>query len=139
MGSWVLLAWCRLRQGWRRFFLSRIQEVDVLDQPFSPRPAAAWRHLVASGFGVFQGDELQKVVIRFSPHASRWVREQLWHPDQEMEDTPGGGLILTVPVADLREIKMKVMQYGPEAEVLEPAELRGQIRKDAEAAAALYR
>ena len=138
MGSWVLLAWCRLRGGWRRFFLSRMEKAKPLDATFARRPSRQWRHLIDSGFGVFQGDELQDVKVRFSPYAARWVREQVWHPSQRMEEKTDGSLILSVPAADLREIKMKILQYGPEAEVLAPEELRDQIRQEAEELAALY-
>ncbi len=139
MGSWVLLAWCRLRRGWRRFYLSRIREAAVGDDTFRPRPKREWQHLVAGGFGVFQGDELVEVVVRFSPYAARWVREQVWHPSQRMEDTEDGGLVLRLPAADLREIKMKILQYGPEAEALAPEELRRMIAADARALAGVYR
>ena len=138
MGSWVLLAWCRLRGGWRRFYLSRMKEVELLDAPFDRRPASTWRPLIKSGFGIFQGARTFEVTIRFSPLMARWVREQVWHPDQKQETCGDGGLILTVPVTDLREIKMKVLQFGAEAKVLEPEELREMIRQEAEGLLAKY-
>lgn len=139
MGSWVLLAWCRLRGGWRRFYLSRMERACLLEEGFERRPAGAWRHLLDRAFGIFQGEELFNVRIRFTPRMARWVREQVWHPEQEMEWLPDGSLIMTVPVADLREIKMKVLQFGGEAEALEPAELRRLIQEEARRLAGLYR
>ncbi len=132
MGSWVLLAWCRLRNDWRCFYLSRMERADLLDEGFARRPAVAWRHLLDRAFGIFQAEEVFDVRIRFSARMARWVREQLWHPEQRMEDGGDGSLILTVPAADLREIKMKILQFGGEAEVLAPAELRDLIRREAQ-------
>ena len=131
MGSWVLLAWCRLRKDWRRFYLSRMKKVKLLDEPFQRRPTSTWSPLIKSGFGIFQGPNTFKVTIRFSPFIAKWVREQVWHPDQKREECRDGGLILTVPASDLREIKMKVMQFGAEAEVLAPEELKEMIRQEA--------
>ncbi len=138
MGSWVLLAWCRLRKDWRRFYLSRMKKVKLLDEPFERRPASTWRSLIKSGFGIFQGPDTFKVTIRFSPFMAKWVREQVWHPDQKREECRDGGLILTVPAADLREIKMKVMQFGAEAEVLAPEELKEMISQEAKRLLAKY-
>ena len=138
MGSWVLLAWCRLRKDWRRFYLSRMKKVKLLDEPFERRPASTWRPLIKSGFGIFQGPDTFKVTIRFSPLMAKWVREQVWHPDQKREECRDGSLILTVPAADLREIKMKVMQFGAEAEVLAPEELKEMISEEAKRLLAKY-
>ncbi len=137
MGSWVLLAWCRKRQAWRRFYLARMENVTIR-MPFTRRPAPAWRHLLQSGFGIFQGSKTFMVTVRFSPHMARWIHEQIWHPDQVIEKAGDGSLTLTVPVADLREIKMKILQFGYEAEVLAPEELRKQIREEAKRLSSIY-
>lgn len=137
MGSWVLLAWCRKRQAWRRFYLARMENVTIRS-PFQRRPDSAWRHLLQSGFGIFQDSKTFPVTVRFTPHMARWIHEQVWHPDQIIQKKNDGSLTLTVPVADLREIKMKILQFGAEAEVLAPEELRNQIRDEANLLASIY-
>ncbi len=67
MGSWVLLAWCGLRQAWRKFYLSRMDNVALLDAGFSPRPKDEWKGLVQGAFGIFQGNYNIKARLRFSP------------------------------------------------------------------------
>ncbi len=138
MGSWVLLAWCRMREGWRRFYLSRMSHASPVDDIFVRRPSSSWRPLLNSGFGIFQAREVFVVRILFTPHMARWVREQVWHPEQEMEERSDGSLVLCVPVADLREIKMKVLQFGPEARVLHPVELRDMIHETARRLCEVY-
>lgn len=139
MGSWVLLAWCRRRQDWRLFYLARMEQASLGEQSFQRRPASAWRHLLQGGFGIFQDEETFPVTIRFTPFMAGWLREQLWHPEQIMQENDDNSLTLTVPVADLREIRMKVLQFGAEAEVLEPETLRASVREEADRLAALYR
>ena len=138
MGSWVLLAWCTLRRQWRRFYLARMDEAAGTGEPFAPQPPAAWRYLLHDAFGIFQGEETFPVVLRFSPERARWLREQVWHPGQEMREADDGSLVLSLPVADLREIKLKVMQFGAGVEVLEPAALRDEIRREVAAMVNLY-
>lgn len=139
MGSWVLLAWCTLRRQWRRFYLARMDQVADGGASFTPQPPASWHHLLHDAFGIFQAEETFPVVLRFSPERARWIREQVWHPRQEMGEEAGGGLVLSLPMADLREIKLKVMQFGAGVEVLAPDSLRREIETEVAAMARLYK
>lgn len=127
MGSWVLLAFCRNRGEWRKFLTARMREVVVLEERFDPLPDADWMPLLETAFGIFQAPNTQSVILRFNPFRARWIREQVWHPNQEMTENPDGTLDLTVPAADFREIKMWVLQYGADVTVLEPEALRKEI------------
>lgn len=138
MGSWVMLGWCRERQNWRKFYLARMESTVVGDQSFVPRPIKQWEFLVDGSYGIFQGRETKDVVLLFSPQRSRWIREQIWHPRQVIEERENGSLQLTVPVADFREIKLRVLQYGADVEVMIPQELRDEIRKEISAMSRLY-
>jgi predicted DNA-binding transcriptional regulator YafY len=35
--GWILIAWCRLRKGYREFRLDRIQDLEILGTPYPPR------------------------------------------------------------------------------------------------------
>lgn len=130
LGSWVLLGWCRNACGWRRFYLSRMQSPCLLEDAFPPRPKNEWQPHLDTCFGLFQGPDHQEAVLRFTPFRAPWIREQLWHPDQTMTDLPDGGLELRLPVADLREIKLKVLGFGADVEVVAPEELRREVREE---------
>jgi predicted DNA-binding transcriptional regulator YafY len=139
MGSWILIAWCRLRFDWRKFFLSRMSDITILEKTFHPRPIKEWQHLVDGAFGIFQGHEKQTVLLRFSPERARWIKEQIWHPKQKISENDDGSLDLSIPVADFREIKLRVLQYGCDIEVLEPQELRAEIKKEIRKMADVYK
>jgi predicted DNA-binding transcriptional regulator YafY len=130
MASWVLIAYCRLREGWRKFYLSRIERLQTLPDTFDPRPREQWAHQLEGAFGIFQGPASVLVTLRFNAFRSRWVREQLWHPAQEVRKTPDGGIELSFPVADFREVKMMILQFGADVEVLAPAALRDQVSEE---------
>jgi len=139
MGNWVLLAWCREREAWRKFLLARMTNLTAEGTVFTPRPREEWAIELEGAFGIFQGQEKTSVKLRFSPRLARWVREQFWHSGQVMEDGPGGSLLLTIPVADFREVKLKILQFGAECEVLEPEALRLDVKEEIERAAWIYR
>ncbi len=137
--SWVLLAWCRQRRGWRNFYLARMRGLATLDESFEPRPESAWRPLLQNAFGLFHGDETIPVTLRFTPFRARWVREQQWHPGQSLKELPGGGVELTLPAADFREIKMKILQFGADCEVVAPQALRDELWAEIARMAAIYK
>jgi len=138
MGSWVLIGWCHLKQDWRKFFLSRMSDPIMSDDSFSPRLKREWEPLIQSSFGIFQGGKPVPVVLQFNPFRAQWIHEQVWHPDQKMEILPNGELRLVLPVTDFREVKMKVLQFGADVEVIEPVELRKEIREEIGKMAKIY-
>ena len=138
MGNWHLLAWCRLRKAWRDFHLSRMKNCEVESGGFSPRPESEWKSNLVDSFGIFQGENVYHVVLRFSPLRARWVREQRWHPDQVLKELPDDSITLTVPVAHKIEIMMEILKHGSEVEVLEPGWLREEIRREIEKMKEIY-
>jgi len=139
MASWVLTAWCRDRCDWRKFYLARMTELQVLPQAFGARPESQWRPLLEGTFGLFQGGTAIPVTLRFCPFRARWIKQQHWHPDQKLCEQPDGCLDLTLTVSDFREIKMTILQFGADVEVLAPEALRQEIAKEINKMGTLYR
>lgn len=139
MGSWTMIGFCRLRNGWRRFMLSRMTELVPTNEMFKPRPKSEWADQVGGGFGIFQGSKLIPVTLRFNPFRAAWIKEQVWHPKQTIKVRPDGRLDLTFPVCEFHEVKMKILQFGGDVEVLEPFELRYEISEEIEKMKNVYR
>lgn len=127
MGSWVLIAWCQKRQDWRKFYLSRMTKPQVTAQNFVPRPQDEWQYQVEDNFGIFQNRQSIWVVLRFNAFRAGWIREQIWHPNQVQRELAGGCLELALPVADFREIKLKILSFGADVVVVSPESLRREV------------
>ncbi|MBN1827601.1 MAG: WYL domain-containing protein [Deltaproteobacteria bacterium] len=138
-GSWLLLAWCRTASDWRKFYLSRMESASILKDAFAPRSSEDWRQHIEGAFGIYQTGVIRQVRLRFRPARAKWIREQYWHENQRMTLLPNGSLELSLPVADFREIRLRVLQYGADVEVLEPEELRDMIKEEIGRMAELYR
>jgi len=138
MGSWHLIAFCRLRGEWRDFHLSRVTLCKLEDETFSSRPDQEWRPFLEDTFGIFQNREHFEVVLRFSPERSRWIRDQVWHPEQRMEETEQGGTLLTLPVSHEAEILMEILKHGSHVEIIEPAWLRKKVAEEIERMGRIY-
>ena len=137
MGAWYLISFCRERQAARSFQLGRILELTVLEEKIGV-PRFSVEEYLAAAFGIFKGDGLSTVVLDFSPAMARIVEGQFWHRDQVMAHLANGGLRLALPVANLTEIRMKVLQYGHEVKVVAPQELRQQVAAEALAMVGMY-
>lgn len=138
-GRWYVLAWCHLRRSRRMFHLSRIKNSTRLDSGAEHRldPDDDW---LTGSFGIFKSGsgERFRAEIKLQGTAAEIVRHQRWHPDQELIPD-SDGLILSLPVSDDRELIMKVLQFGAQARIISPAELRRKVRIEIEKMAGLYK
>jgi len=130
MGSWHLIAWCRLRNDWRDFHLARMTDLTIGPDPFTPRDESQWRPLLDDTFGIFQNRERFDVTLRFTPERARWVGEEIWHHNQRVTILPSGGLEMTIPVSHEAEILMQILRHGSHVEVVSPDWLRRRVRDE---------
>jgi predicted DNA-binding transcriptional regulator YafY len=137
-GSWVLIAFCRAKLGWRKFYLSRMTDPAVARESFVSRHKKEWQHELEGAYGIFQGKEKIPVTLLFTPFRARWIREQVWHPEQKMTEQPDGSIEMTFPVADFREVKLKILQFGADVEVVGPEDLRQEIAEEISRMAEIY-
>jgi len=140
MGSWHLIAYCRMRNDLRDFVLSRISDIRAAALRADP-PANLpdIKNYLRKNFGLMSGKTTSEVALRFSPSVSPWVSEQVWHRAQGVETEPDGGIILRFPVADLREVRREVLRFGSDVEVLSPKALRDDIKKEIKKMSKIYR
>lgn len=111
----------------RIFRLDRIVEADAAGGTFTVPDAFEPSDYVNRG-RLYRADDDVEVVVRYSPRIARWIREKPWAGEvagsEEQED---GGLVVRHRVTDPRWIVGHVLQYGPDAEVLGPEEVRERV------------
>lgn len=138
-GDWYLVAYDELRQGIRNFAVGRIEEWTVLSDTFKRDPGFSVGNYMASGFQAEYGGEVVDVIIRFAPQAARYIREKRWHDTQEIQEQENGGLVLKFQTSGLGEVKRWVLQYGGNAEVIAPENLRLACRNEISVLAEIYK
>ena len=136
--SWYLDAWCHKAEGLRSFALERILEQCLLDE----RSKEVSQEVLAAHFdrsyGIFSGPPEHTAELRFSPEMSRWVSDEVWHPDQQGEFADDGSWLLKVPFSGARELSMDILRYGSEVEVLSPEFLREAVAEEAQETTNIY-
>lgn len=113
---WYVVAMCD--DSVARFFrLDRVEAVQLLDDTFEPDGETV--NDVMERGKPFASDTTRHMIVRYSPRIARWVAEREGKPL-----AADGSLTLQHQVADDTWAVRHVLQYGPEAELLEPADLR---------------
>ncbi|MFH1672495.1 MAG: YafY family protein [Pseudomonadota bacterium] len=139
MGNWHLIGYCTLRDAVRTFALSRIKGYEVTQREIAcPKDLLPIKDYLRQHFGIFYGGETMEVTLSFSPKVAGFVKEQIWHKSQKIEERRDKGIILTLPVSDLREIKREVLKFGAEVEVLAPDVLREELKGEIERMRGIY-
>jgi proteasome accessory factor B len=134
-----LMGWDEGRKGRRTFKVERIREAALTPETFEPEPGFDLVGELSRAWDVIADQPLEEVVVRFAPAVARRVAETRWHPSQELEEQADGSLIWRGRVAGSREIRIWILGWGADAEVLEPPALRQEIADEVARAAAVYR
>ncbi|NTV96765.1 MAG: YafY family transcriptional regulator [Thiobacillus sp.] len=137
--NWYLDAWCHVRDGLRSFALDRIQAARILEQPARDLDEAELDTHYTATYGIFAGPAKDRAVLRFTAGRARWIADETWHPDQADRWLADGRFERELPYADPRELILDILKYGPDVEVVGPAELRAEIGRRLKAAAAQYK
>jgi predicted DNA-binding transcriptional regulator YafY len=127
--NWYLDAWCHLRRDIRSFAVDAIRAAEMLDEPAREVSEMELDQVLAAGYGIFSGRDVQLARLRFSPERARWVASEQWHPQQRSSFDREGRYVLEFPYSDHRELVMDIMRHGPEVEVLAPEDLRRKVRE----------
>jgi len=133
-----LIGFDEQRKARRTFKVERILSASLTPDTFEPPEGEAPARELLRAWDVIADEEPINVVIRFSPAVAKRADETRWHPTQETEQQPDGSLIWRGTVSGSREIRIWIMGWGAEAEVLEPASLRDDIAAELSHAATLY-
>jgi predicted DNA-binding transcriptional regulator YafY len=87
------------------------------------------REYMEHTWSIDRGDQFITFKIRFSSQVARYVREEELFVKPQLKENNDGSLILEVTVNNDREFLAWLNQYGPDAEVLQPASYRTQLKE----------
>ena len=132
--SWYLFAYCRLREDYRLFRISRIREPEILAERFRRRDMsydrfARERRPELSG-------KLVDLSLRFAPLMASLVEE--FYDEKDQERGADGSVTIHTRMPEDGWLYGYILSYGEYVEVLEPARIRDVIRQSSRKIAKLY-
>jgi proteasome accessory factor C len=124
IGNWYVAAWDHRSDAERLFRADRIRSVEPTGERFEARG------LEGAGRPLYTRDAQDvEVRLRLSPDA-RWVAE--YYETASERELEGGALEVVLPAGRLEWLERLLLRLGPDAEVVEPGELRARVRDLAE-------
>lgn len=136
--NWYLDAWCHLRKGLRSFGVDAMRAVELQSMKARNVADAMLDAELGAGYGIFAGQQTKRAVLRVHADRARWIALEKWHSAQESHFDEEGHYVLTVPYSNDTELLMDILRYGPDVEVLAPAELREKAREKLRSARKVY-
>lgn len=125
--NWYLGAWCHLSDGIRTFSLDSIVTCVVLDKKARHLSGKSLADYYDIGYGIFGGQQRKWARLRFNSSAARYVKDEVWHPEQKSEEDKHGNYLLEVPYVYSNELVMDVLRHGADVVVMGPEDLRKEV------------
>jgi proteasome accessory factor C len=122
-GCWYLVGWCEVANARRLFRIDRMDKVEITERTHDVPEDFDPESLLVDGRPWVSDAPPPMMTVRYSPAIARWIAERDGQPLEA-----DGSAVRTMPLADREWAIRHVLQYGPDAQVLEPEELRTEIR-----------
>lgn len=134
-GLWYLVAYCLMRRDYRTFRLNRVTELVVLDESVDDHPKFDLKSYWEISRRRFEEASIRlRLVLRVSPH----VAYGLSSDHETMRREVDGQVVVAIGMDSSDHALRHVLSLGPEAEVLEPAEVRRAVAQASREMAAIY-
>lgn len=122
-----LIGFDETRAAVRTFKVERILDLALTPRTFDPEEGPDGESILRRAWDIIADQPDTTVRLRFAPSVAARVREATWHPTQQVQEEQDGSLVWTARVAGAIEIRLWILRWGDEVEVLEPRDLRADV------------
>jgi len=139
--SLYLHAYAEGRKAVRTFSIDRIERATVLDDAFRYPPDYDPDRLTQGSFGIYEEPDAKpfNVMVSFKETLHDYITARQWHPLQRFSSLKNGCFTMQVPLTNVHEFIPWVLQFGGDAEVVEPAGVREQVKQAIAGSLAQYK
>jgi predicted DNA-binding transcriptional regulator YafY len=122
----------------RTFKVERIEATVLTPRTFEPPDPADTTNSLRAAWDIIADQEPVAIVLRFAPNVASRVLEATWHPTQTVATEADGSLTWRATVSGTIEIRLWILAWGDDVEVIAPASLRGDVAATLSRAASRY-
>ena len=123
-GMMYVVAYCEESAAMRIFRLDRMEEVKLSGASFQVPGDYSLSKVMQDGKLFVTEKPPAAMTVKYSARIARWIAER-----EEKTVAPDGTLTMVHPLADRAWAVRHVLQYGADAEVLEPVEVRREVAR----------
>jgi predicted DNA-binding transcriptional regulator YafY len=121
-GYWHLIAWCRLRNGYRDFRVDMIQTLKPTGETFDKRNLITLQEYFQS---LMQAHEdMEKVVVSFEKAASKYLRNTRYYYGFVSEEDVADRCRMTFLAGNMKSFCRWLLMFGSGVEIHSPDKLR---------------
>lgn len=130
-GAWYIIGYCHMKDQVETFKVSRIKGLKITDEIYMTPHTFSLKEYLDNNWGLFMGEK-DKITIKFDKSLDSIIRDTKWHANEEIENLQDGSVLFSVYINETDEIKKWIMSFGKNAEVIEPQQLREEIKEEIE-------
>ncbi|MDF2856761.1 MAG: Helix-turn-helix type 11 domain protein [Neobacillus sp.] len=124
---YYLIAFCHEKAEFRTFRMSRFLDVKQTKKPFLKQKFNLKDHFKDT-WSIIPGTDKIDFKVLFHRNVARYIKEKELFVNPKLTDNADGSLLFEVTLSDHREFFKWVLQYGIDAEILEPIEYREKMK-----------
>lgn len=135
-----LYLWIRIPEygDIRTLAIERINKISLTEKVFSYPDDFNPDELMDEAFGII-GDDPVVVKIHFCAEQAPYIQERQWCKKQDIMNLEDGSIILSMHTSGWFEVKKWILSFGADAEILEPADKRKEVKEAIKQMASLYK
>ena len=126
-GSWHLIGWCRLREGYRDFKVSRIQRLQLKDELFENKTHQSLQEYIDKI--IISTHELLEVVVLFKKEVYKYLKEKKYWYGFVREEEVGDCIRMHFLTSSLEMFARWLLSFTNEATVESPQQLVNEMNK----------
>ena len=127
--AWHLIAWCRLRKGYRDFRLSRMLQVLLLEECFETSAHPSVQEYISEAT---KGHEVEEVVVQFDKKVVKYLQEQKYYNGYVSEEDLGDMVRMKFMTSSVHWFGHWLLTYADTALVESPSSLKNLMKELAE-------
>jgi predicted DNA-binding transcriptional regulator YafY len=118
--SWYLIAFCRLRNDYRNFKVSRIQHQQITNQVFNTVHLSLEEYLRQTT----REKQLEQVVLKVKKEVAKYIITEKFYHGFVSEKVIGDYIEMTFLSASLQGMARWILMFGDQVEIAQPAVLK---------------
>jgi proteasome accessory factor B len=122
-----LIGFDESRGALRTFKIERIKDAVLTPRTFEPPDPAETTSALRAAWDIIADQPPVTVELRFTPDVAARVLEATWHPTQSVARDDDGSLRWSATVSGTIEIRLWILSWGADVEVIAPAALRADV------------
>jgi len=122
-----LIGFDEARDAIRTFKIERIRTAALTPRTFEPPDPADTTSALRAAWDIIADQPPVEIVLRFVPAVASRVLEATWHPTQTVAPEADGSLVWRATVSGTIEIRLWILSWGDDVEVVAPAALREDV------------